>query len=91
MDNISGKDILEMSELEKKYENMFKENNNLKIYPNWWDSIDYQDKKEIVSKAIEEKRMIKDLKDVQKMQYDMNVNKLFNRFEKNVNGINKRK
>lgn len=81
MNKVTGKDILEIYELEKKYEEMVGSKDSMAIYPDWWYSTDYSTRKQVVNQALSENSMIKDLKEVKEMEYRESVNKLFDRFE----------
>ena len=81
MDNITGKDILEIYELEKKYEEMVNDKTNMDIYPHWWYTTDYSIRKKIINQALSKKSKIRDLKEVQDMEHRANINMLFDEYK----------
>lgn len=81
MDNITGKDILEIYELEKKYEEMVNDKTNMDIYPHWWYTTDYSIRKKIINQALSKKSKIQDLKEVQDMEHRANINMLFDEYK----------
>lgn len=81
MDNITGKDILEIYELEKKYEEMVNDKTNMDIYPHWWYTTDYSIRKKIINQALSKKSRIRDLKEVQDMEHRANINMLFDEYK----------
>lgn len=81
MDNINGQDILDVCELEKKYEEMFGNENNERIYPRWWYSTDYSIRKKIINEALSKKSTINDLAEVQEMEHRTNIGMLFDEYK----------
>ena len=81
MDNITGKDILEIYELEKKYEEMVNDKTNMDIYPHWWYTTDYSIRKKIINQALSKKSKIRDLKEVQDIEHRANINMLFDEYK----------
>lgn len=85
MDKIDARDVIKIYELENKYEEMLGVESSSDLYPRWWYDIDYAARIRIINEAISQKSMIRNLEEVQDMEYRLNVNKLFDRYQKNLN------
>lgn len=81
MDNVTGKDILEICKLEKDYEKMINVEDSAGVYPSWWYSVDYSLRKKIINEALSRKSAINELEVVQEIEYKKNINMLFEEYK----------
>lgn len=85
MNKVTGKDILEVASLEKKYEEQYGGNkSNGNLYPNYWYDLEYSTRKRILNNAIEKNTTIQNLEEVQQAEMNSNVSALFETYNKNI-------
>lgn len=84
MNKITGKDILEVASLERKYEERYGNISNDNLYPNYWYDLEYPTRKRILNNAIEKNTTIQNLEEVQQAEMNSNVSGLFETYNKNI-------
>lgn len=85
MNKITGKDILDVASLEKKYEEKYSDKfNNNNLYPNYWYDLEYSTRKRILNNAMEKNTTIQNLEEVQQAEMNSNINILFEEYNENV-------
>lgn len=78
--------IIERGKLSDKYENLFPEyEEKIFLYPDWWFELDeYEFQIDMLKKAIEQKKKLNDLEEIQNISYRSNMNVLYGDYMDNL-------
>lgn len=81
---MDGNTILEVINLQNQYSKRYGDLDCQYIFPNWWCSVDFKVKKEILLEALKEEKSIEELEIVQAMRHNSNVSNLYEEYKQNI-------